>query len=98
MGRRLGHARVLPGSVPTCQQGPPPFLRCWQMWLLTRSSGLQTWVCVPVQWEALGWMGAGLGFFALLTVAAKLNNKAEDKPFVRPLCLCLHLSLGKAMF
>ena len=42
-------------------------------------------------------MGAGLGFFALLTVAAKLNNKAEEKPFVRPLCLCLHLLLGKAM-
>lgn len=50
-----------------------------------------------MQWQGLGYMGAGLGFFALLTVAAKLNNKAERKPFVRPLCRCLHTLPGKTL-
>ena len=42
-------------------------------------------------------MGAGLGFFALLTVAAKLNNKAAEKPFVRPLCRCHYTLPGETV-
>ena len=47
----------------------------------------------PLQWQALGYTGAGLGFFALLIVAAKINNKAERKPFVRFLYCCLASTL-----
>ena len=43
---------------------------------LTRCGG-------DAQWEALGYLMGGLGFFALLGFAASLNNRAEKSPFVR---------------
>ena len=36
-----------------------------------------------MQYEALGFLVGGLGFFGLLGVLANVNDKASKKPYVR---------------
>lgn len=44
-------------------------------------------VTVDFQYEALGWLCGGLGFFATLGLMATLNDKASKIPFVSHLIL-----------
>ena len=48
--------------------------------------------CMPLQWEALGYLMGGFAVFGLIGLAAVYNDKPSKKPFVSHSCqhtLCL---------
>jgi hypothetical protein len=48
-------------------------------------------LCVLIgQYEALAWLCGGLSFFAVLGLAAVVNDKASKIPFVSVHCYCFY--------